>query len=346
MAGSPQDLSIERLFASPDRHLFAFEGDRAILVTMDREAYCRSIFLDRRIQPAGPASQLPVGPLTAGLNASASTTPGPGWIFHIAHCGSTLLARALDLPAKSLVLREPLALRQLAVDRTLSPADRQARLRLAAALFGRRYRPEAPAIVKANVPVNFIAGEIMALAPAAPAIFLYFPLRPYLLAILRSEGHRTWVGNVTTQLEPALGGAVGEIGGLDVAERAAALWLAQLRLYAGLIAAFPNARSLDAETLFATPNPVLAAAAAHFGVGLTEPERDAIAGGALFSTYSKDPGRAFDNAARLAVQAESARLLEPEIGRARRWLDARLVGNPLPAALDRPLVGPAPALLA
>src|SRR5690349_292551 len=245
MAGAHHDPMIERLFAIPDRHLFAFEGDQAILVEMDREAYRRSIFLDRRIQPAGPAMQLPVAALTAALDAAAPAATGPGWIFHIAHCGSTLLARALDLPARSLVLREPLALRQLAVDRTLSPSARQDRLRLAAALFGRRYRAEAPAIVKANVPVNFIAAEIMALAPAAPAIFLYFPLRPYLLAILRSEGHRTWVRNVTTQLQPAITAVAGDIAGLDIAERAAALWLAQLRLYAGMIAAFPNARSLD-----------------------------------------------------------------------------------------------------
>lgn len=337
---------IERLFATPDQHLFAFEGDQAILVTMDREAYRRSIFLDRRIQPAGPAIQLPVDALTATLDASAPATPATGWIFHIAHCGSTLLARALDLPARSLVLREPLALRQLAIDPALSSRARQARLRLAAALFGRRYRPDAPAIVKANVPVNFIASEIMALAPAAPAILLYFPLRAYLLAILRSEGHRTWIRNVTTQLEPALTAAVGDMGGLDIAERAAALWLAQLRLYARMIAAFPNARSLDAETLFATPRPVLAAAAAHFGAKLPASELDSIVGGALFSTYSKDPAQVFDNEARLALQAQSARLLDPEIDRARRWLEARLAREPLPAALDRPLVGPAPALLA
>ena len=336
---------IERLFATPDRHLFAFEGEQAILVEMDREAYRRSIFLDRRIQPAGPAIQLPVDGLAARLNEAAPVTPRTGWIFHIAHCGSTLLARALDLPARSLVLREPLALRQLAIDPQLSPDARQARLRLAAALFGRRYRPEAPAIVKANVPVNFIASEIMALDPAAPAIFLYFPFRAYLLAILRSGGHRTWVRNVTTQLQPVLTAAVGEIGGLDVAERAAALWLAQLRLYALMLSTFSNARSLDAETLFSSPRPVIAAAAAQFGVGLSAPELDSIVGGALFSTYSKDPGQAFDNEARLALQEESARILGPEIDGARRWLEARLVSDPLPAMLDRPLAGPAPALL-
>jgi len=338
--------TIDGLVATPDRHLFAFEGDQAIFVTMDRDAYRRSIFLDRRIQAAGPATQVPLAALTGHLEAPKPAAARTGWIFHVAHCGSTLLARALDLPTRSLVLREPLALRQLAVDPTLSPADRQARLRLAASLFARRYRPDAPAIVKANVPVNFIASQIMELDPAAPAILLYFPLRPYLLAVLRSEGHRTWVRNVTTQLQPAISAAVGEIGGLDIAERAAALWLAQLRLYAGMIAAFPEARSLDAETLFSAPRPVVAAAAAHFGVALPSSELDSIVGGELFSTYSKDPGQVFDNDGRLALQAETERLAGPEIDRARHWLDGRLAHHPLPVALDRPLIGPAPDLLA
>jgi len=323
--------SPEALFATPDHYLFAFDDNRAIFRAMDRAAYHRSIFLDRRLSPAREAAfEVPLGPLIAWREAHQ---PGPsrtGWIFHIAHCGSTLLARALDLPAQSLVLREPLALRQLGIQRT--PDD--PRLPLAAAFLGRRYRAAAPAIVKANVPVNFIAADLLALDPEAPAIFLYFPLRTYLLAILRSEGHCGWVMNVTSQLPGAPTGS-------DVVERAAWLWLTQMQLYDAALTRFPGARSLHAEELFGAPRAVLAAAAAHFGLEVEASELDAVVNGPLFATYSKGAGQPFDNATRLAQQAEAATRLGPELERARCWAEQRAV----PARLERPLAGESPDLL-
>lgn len=320
------DLTIERLFASPDHYLFAFEGDQAIFRTMDRGAYHRSIFLDRRIAAVDDREvRVRVEALTAGDIA----VPRIAWIFHVAHCGSTLLARALDREEGNLVLREPRPLRQLGLTRVAGDASWRARLHLAAALAGRRYRPNLPTIVKANVPVNFIAADLLALDAEAPAILLYFPLRAYLLAVLRSPAHRQWVVNVTTQLD------IAGVAGLDVAERAAALWLAQMRLYTGLLAHHPGVRSLNADELLDAPRPALAAAAAHFGA---DADLDADE---LLTTYSKVPGQAFDNAARLRLRAESAAMLGPEIARARAWVE----DHPVPARLDRPLVGVSPLLL-
>ena len=106
-------LTLDDLLASPDHYLHSFEGDATIFVPMDREAYRRSIFLDRRISPPSTRSmQLPAGTLIGHSSAPKQT----GWIFHVAHCGSTLLARALDQAQGNLVLREPLALRQVAIE--------------------------------------------------------------------------------------------------------------------------------------------------------------------------------------------------------------------------------------
>lgn len=343
--------TIEALVASPDHFLFGFEGEQAIFAPMDREAYHRSIFLDRRISPAGPEMvAVPIAPLVQAEADQAPPSGRNGWIFHIAHCGSTLLARALDRIHDSLVLREPMALRQLGVEAARSPASARSptwnsRLQLAVHLSGRRYRPEAPVVVKANVPVNFIAADILALAPEAPAIFLHFPLRAYLLAILRSADHRQWLSNVTGQIEPALAGLVGDLDGAGIPERAAALWMAQMRLYADALERFPGGKSLNADALFDAPGPAVAAAAAHFGIEIGEADVEAIVNGPLFSTYSKAPGEAFDNRRRLEMRAETARLLGPEIDSARRWVESRLELWPMPPALDRPLIGAGAPLL-
>ena len=285
-------LTLDDLFASPDHYLHSFEGDSALFMPMDRAAYHRSIFLDGRISPAANQSmKIPVAALTGPAQQAAPTA----WIFHVAHCGSTLLARALDRPSTNLVLREPLALRQLALARD------PRRLAVTVPMLSKRYRDDLPTIVKANVPVNFLLPELVALDPGAHAIFLYAELRDYLLAILRRDNHRDWLRRVTTQLAVWLG----DLSGLSDAERCAALWLAQMRAFTDAISRMPNARALDAEDFFADPRPVLSAAADHLAVPMSEGEIEATVEGPLFRTYSKNPAESFDNSARLARRRSS-----------------------------------------
>jgi len=313
-------LTIDDLYASPDHYLHSFDGDAALFVPMDRAAYRRSIFLDGRIAPAGEGQmRLPVAMLTGQARQPAATA----WIFHVAHCGSTLLARALDRTDGNLVLREPLALRQVAVTRDAR------RLAIVTAMLAKRYRPDAPTIVKANVPVNFLLPDLIAGDPNAAAIFLYLPLDDYLLAILRSDNHRGWLRNVTT----LLGDHIGAVADLDDAQRAAALWLAQMRAYAAAIGRMPNARSLNAERFFAEPGAVLKAAAAHLGAPMSDGEAEAVIAGPLFATYSKDPSVAFDNAARLARRNAVATALGAEIARAQAFVDQAGGAGPIMAAI-------------
>ena len=309
-------LTLADLYASPDHYLHSFDGDTAVFVPMDRAAYHRSIFLDARISPAEDgALRVPVTALTGAVPAPSPT----GWIMHVAHCGSTLLARALDDddPDANLVLREPQALRQLA----FAPPDD--RLALTTAMLSKRYHRDAPTIVKGNVPTNFLLPRIGAAAPAAAMILLYLPLRDYLLAILRSDNHRTWLRTVTTQLGKHVGEAIGVAPNASDAERAAALWLAQMQLYADAARTMTNVRSLDAEAFFADPTTVLTAAAAHLGVPLSPRAIEARVAGPLFATYSKNPALSFGNADRLARRADAARALSADLDEADRWIAAR-----------------------
>jgi hypothetical protein len=299
--------TLDQLLASPDFYLHAFEGDEARFVAMDPAAYRRSIFLDRRIQPAAEGIwQVPVAELTGQLPAAQPIR----WIFHVAHCGSTLLAHALEALTTDLVLREPLALRQVALE---PDADR---LAIALALLSRRYPGQGPVTVKANVPVNFILDSLSEAQTEAPAIFLYAELEDYLLAILRSPNHRAWLRNVTGLLATHLG----DVSQLEDAELGAALWLAMRRRYAAALARMPNGRSLDAERFFAEPQRVLAAVAGLFGVDADSAAIAAVTSGPLFATYSKNPAHAFDNAARIARREALAIELSVELQLAHGWI--------------------------
>ncbi len=301
-------LTIDDLFASPDHYLHSFEGDIAVFVPMDRAAYHRSIFLDGRIQPAADGSmRLPLATLARPISPRANM----GWIFHVAHCGSTLLARAIDRVAGNLVLREPLALRQTAV------APDAMRLSLTTSLLSKRYRPDLSTIVKANVPVNFLLDDLLTEETLDRALFLYCSLDDYLLAILRSDEHRGWLRRVTAQLSAH----VDDTTGLSDGECAAALWLAQIGAFSRAIKRIPAARSLNAETFFADPRASLTATAEHLAVPMTAAQVDAIVDGPLFTTYSKNPALAFDNDARLTRRRETAALIADDLAMARRWID-------------------------
>lgn len=297
---------------SPDRYLHRVETGAPVFVPMDRAAYHRSIFLDHRIQ-ASRAGETHA-PLGAG-----SIQP-TGFIFHVAHCGSTLLARALDRLDGNLVLREPMALRQAALDGGIA-------LEPVMASLSRRYRADLPTLIKANVPVNFILPRLIAAVPGMRALFLHMPLDAWLSAVLRSPQHRHWVHQVGALVGlPSLG---------DDAIAAAQLWLAQTEAFRAAMALLPESVSLNAERFFADPEPALQASAAALDIEMPRSDAAAIAAGPLFTHDAKRPANAFGNADRVRRAADIRATIAPEIAAARHWIGAR-GGNQSP--LPRPLI--------
>jgi hypothetical protein len=302
--------TLDDLFASPDHYLHSFEGDEAIFLPMDREAYHRSIFLDGRISPVAATSvRLPVSALVERVPAPAPT----GWIFHVAHCGSTLLARALDQLSTNLVLREPVSLRQLAF------APNKERLALVLAMLSKRYQTGMPTIVKANVPVNFLLPELADFDVEAPTIFLYLGLRDFLIATLRNDRHRLWLRRITDQLAAHLG----DFSPSSDAQRTAALWLAQMRAFSSAIERMPNSRSLDGEAFFAAPGRFLKPVAAHLGVPMSDDELELSVKGPLFANYSKIPDTPFNNDMRLSLKSQLETELGAELDQAQDWIEER-----------------------
>ena len=98
------------LAESPDWfcHQIDLDADRALLVRLEPEAIRAAAFLDERVL-AGRSDGFRIPLATLRERAQACVGHAPHAIFHIGHCGSTLLARVLgELPGVR-VLREPLA---------------------------------------------------------------------------------------------------------------------------------------------------------------------------------------------------------------------------------------------
>ena len=349
MNKSVPDFQWEELFHSPDMYLLEFTEQQALFVLMTRESYNRSIFTDRqRIVPARPAGR--------GINLDKllqypeidSVQQPLRFVFHLAHGGSTLLARALDLPGRSLVIREPAPLRQLAIERLathpmlFNQEHWMHRLRLVTGLLGRRYRESEPVLVKANVPVNFILPEVLSVHEDSCGIMLYSGLKQYLAAVLKSPDHHRWVVNVIRQLAggvkqiPALSSVM--VDKLSPPEAAACLWFAQMSKYVQALESHSNLRTLVSDVFFEQPEATLQAASDLMGLGFSAVEIQEIVAGALFTSHAKKPGIAYDNAARKSEYrrqlADNQQLISAGMG----WADDYLCQLDLPEILPRPLI--------
>lgn len=336
-------IRMSDLFNNPDFYFFGLENDNALFLSMNRQSYARSIFFDARIKPLRQQIiRVPLAPLMAAMRQRNHHAHRIGWVFHMAHTGSTLLTRALDRPGKNLVIREPMPLRALGVaagaasENALVDKDL---LQLAVAMLGRYYADDQSVIVKANVPVNAIVPDLLVLSENPSALLLHFGLDDYLTAILRSPNHRKWVSHVSAEIRLGECAEIGPLDTLQIAERGAALWLFQMRIYATVLASNPNIRSLDANIFFDEPAACLTASSQYFSCMMHNDEVQQIVSGELFSTYAKNPGAAFNNSQRRARVAENRKALADEIALARRWIEPRLIVAPLPDRLPAPLCG-------
>ena len=321
----------ESLFDRPEVYPLDFEPGHLNLVPMTRDTYRRSIFTDRGriVTAASHGWRIPIGTMLDQYESRERPWRTVFFIYHIAHCGSTLLARAMDLDDRTLVIREPFALRQLAADAAAAgrPADSvywRRCLRLTMALLGRRFDPHQTVIVKANVPVNFILDPLLALDPDCAGVALYSGFEAYLLSVLKTPAHRRWVVNVSRQLAGGIHATAGlddvDVGALEPARAAACLWLAQISRLRAAVAAHEDLRGLDCRVLFDRPAEVLESAMRLAGSSLTRSEATAIADGELFRRHAKDPGREFDREARERELAALAAQYEGEVEAARDWI--------------------------
>ena len=123
--------------------------------------------------------------------ASIESDVGPHrYIFHVGFCGSTLLARLLDQPGQTLVLREPQSLTDIAaycsaLDREgLHDPDLSPLLRTVCASLYRPWQAGERVVIKPSNWVNVLLPDLVTKRPARP-LFLTMERRAFVRAILR-----------------------------------------------------------------------------------------------------------------------------------------------------------------
>jgi hypothetical protein len=340
----------DRLWASPEYfpiHILPAENV-VVFVALSRQLYRTSAFLDGRYLLTGESRPIPLDMLDRMSRTVAPADRRPvHCIFHVAFCGSTLVARCLDRLTGAFVLKEPLPFHEVAFYKRHGRVTAQgaeawlALFELMMALLGRTFDPRDAAIVKPTDASTALMGDVLAYSDSSAALFLHVGLKEFLASILNDESRRAFVRERLNDLF-VLGRNLPLFHGVDWrtltdAERAACLWLLHRHLYVEFVNANPNARcrSLDFQEFLRAPVPALGAIACLFGIRASPEEIEAAIRSetALHSKTRTD----FTAADREKKQSAVAKIYRQEIHAGLMWAGRRIDSHAVMGTLPRPL---------
>jgi hypothetical protein len=187
------------LFQTPDLLPWQLDipGARLLLALVSEPVYREAGFLDQRLNLDGKLQAIwaPLDRLLADHHAAPSAPSPARFIFHVGHCGSTLLSRLLAENPQLLPLREPLSLRTLAEHERMLHApgalgdgsESQALMGLLLRLLTRAYQGDQRVLIKPSSNCNNLIGPLLASHAGHKATFLYLNLRSYLASVLRPQ---------------------------------------------------------------------------------------------------------------------------------------------------------------
>lgn len=333
------DLLVEDLLFSPDLYLRELDQERrtATFIKMSRANYVRSAFLDdRAVRDDLSDYQLDLDDLLDVYESSAIRPRPAHYIFHMAFGCSTLLARCLECVEGCFVLKEPLALHQLAAARSeIGDAPDALRswhktLRLTMSLLSKTYSPSDAVIIKADC--AGIMDDLLDLQDESRGLFLYSEQRSFLVSILKSHERRKWVRrrlSESLKRERWFGDGSSplkvNVNHLSDAEAAGLFWLTQIFMYRELHGSYKSRLlALNGDAFVESPYELLSEVLKHLGfkgVGRTWFER---ACGDILGNHSKTPGLRYDRNARKQELEMLFLIFKDELKRGEAFLNANL----------------------
>ena len=329
--GSNMQQRLAELYPSPD--LLPQKLDlvtrRVLFLELDETRYRESSFLDDRVIDDRTRG------FWSGLDAlTTPTAPRPAaWLFHIGHCGSTLLSRLLPAVCPLLPVREPPPLRTLAealrlLGQPLSRLDDeqwQGLFRSFAAMYSRTWDPAAMALVKASSDCVNLARPAMDQHPATRGLLVYLSLDTYLATMLvGSEARMDVEGHAVSRLMD-LHDFLDDRDSLRLYEltpvqRVVVSWLAGV---AGLHGALRNGsdrlRLLDFDAFVVQPHDSLGSLARFLGAEVDDDRLADVLAGPVMQTYAKAPEYRFSPEERAHRLGENRRRSAAAIEEGLRW---------------------------
>jgi hypothetical protein len=338
MSGSTNGQDVRRklaaLYPAPDLlpQKLDLVSRRILLLEIERQRYHDASFLDDRMIDAG----------TTGFWTGLDTLPAPPatraahWLFHIGHCGSTLLSRLLPAVCPLLPVREPPPLRTLAEGlrllgeptSRLRPREWDRLFRALASLYSRTYAPGGAALVKPSSDCINLVAAALEIHPDSRGILIYQSLDTYLATMLIGPEPRPDIeGHAVTRLMD-LHAYLGDRESLRLYEltpvqRVVVSWLAGVAgLYTACCHGGSRLRTLDFDTFIEDPSAGISGLAEFLGMAADEGRIIAATRGPLMQTYAKAPEHRYSASDRAQQLAANRRRSAREIQEGLRWAES------------------------
>lgn len=244
---------------------------RVLFVRLNAQQRDDAAFLDQRALPQRPeGAWLPLSMLDA--QPPSRDAADVDAIFHIGHCGSTLLSRLLQVWPEVESLREPLPLRTLA-GHWHAPATSAWMSRLMP-YWRRPLPPRTRVAIKATSSCNGLIEPMLRTHAIRRAVLLDMPLEPWLATLLKSEDSLRDATAATDERETVLhahGIALdAQTRPCDIVEACAMGWFAEQLRFDALARGEHAERVLrvDFEDLLASPETALTRIAGHLALDI------------------------------------------------------------------------------
>jgi len=321
---------LQTILGSPD--LFPLQMSNGLDVVqfarLSEAEYHNASFLDERMaRPETIRGNVPwqmLLPILPYLNSQCD------FIFHVSHCGSTLISRLLGLLPECFALREPALLRRyddLSTNGMLQPM---------LGLWSRVYRKEQRALIKATSFVSNWAIPLMEGNDRSRALLMTIPAESFLAAVLDGSMSdiQTQALNRWNRLQVRGVKLPTTVEELSPGEQSAMSWLAEMVCLEEASCRFPKRTQwIDFESFLVDPENVFHQMATFLGYG---PPQFAVADHPLLNRYAKRPEVAYDLRVRSKLLDASRTNHLKEIQKGMRWLESHMPGSiATPLSTDR-----------
>ncbi len=324
--------SIGEIVRNPEwlPHAFDADGQMLTLVHVPRTARSQLMFLfDQHYGGKFTKISFAGKSVAAAMEAdSGAAIAAPlHFIFHTSFSGSSLLAKALEIPGTASSMREPAIFASLAnkVIRRDGEASAE-RLELVLQLVERPFSAGEKVVAKQSSFANRLADQILETRHLTRTLLLYSDVETYLISLLkRGMWGRIWGRKLFINLRSwstlKLDLGADEILELTDMQAASLAWLMQVHHFNELAEKFgPRVMLLESDQLFATPAATLHQVMNFFDFGLTEQDASDIADGPIFAKHSKFADRDYSVEERRSDTATVGKAHAEELAMVAKWI--------------------------
>lgn len=304
--------------------------DNLLLVELSAAEINAASFLDQRVLKRTTKGTWVSWQLVADIFDKAPVGKPAGFIFHVGHCGSTLLSRLLQFAENTQSLREPLPLRVLAQDFAdagdgrsfLTRKSQLERLRILSKMWS---RGAVHTVIKATSICTDLLPYIHSVESGTKSIFIYNRAETHIATLLAGENALVDLKGFAQLRLQRLQQKIDldiQLNQLAPGQLAALSWLSETTSVAqSLEKHSEQIETLEFETFISNPADSLTHMLSFLDIPADEETVEKAVCSPVLQTYSKAPEIQYDAQTRATILADSRSKFSKDIKGALAWLE-------------------------